>query len=306
MSLGVVCPGQGAQSPAMFALLDGHLAEAPALRACARVLGRDLDGIIAAAGDAFLQRNAVAQPLLCAYQLTVWSLLREALPAPRAFAGYSIGEFAAYGCAGAFDPEATVAIAAFRAQAMDAACSEPCGMAAVRGLSRRRLEPLAAAHGVEIAIVNAPDRIVVGGRSAGLQALLAELAPLGASVTPLAVHIASHTSLMASAAAALRRRLQQTAMAAPAVPVLAGIDGLPVYQPARAVETLSQQACQTIDWAACLQGLSEAGCRVILELGPGADLARMVRDNLPGIEARSVAEFHTLAGALQWVRRHLD
>lgn len=305
MTLGVVCPGQGAQSPAMFALLDGRLEDAPALRACERVLGRDL-AAIAAAGDAFLQQNAVAQPLLCAYQLTVWSLLREVLPAPRLFAGYSVGELAAYGCAEALTADATVEIAAFRAQAMDAACAEPCGMAAVRGLSRRRLEPLAAAHGVEIAIINAPDRIVVGGRSDALEGLLAALVPLGASVTPLAVHIASHTSVMAGAAAALRRRLEETPMTAPAAPVLAGIDGQPVYQPARAIETLSRQACHAIDWAGCLQGLSEAGCRVILELGPGADLARMAREHLPGCEARSVSEFHSLAGANQWVRRHLD
>ncbi|MFO1145168.1 MAG: acyltransferase domain-containing protein [Rhodospirillales bacterium] len=210
------------------------------------------------------------------------------------------------GRAGALTAEATVEIAAFRAHAMDAACTQPCGMAAVRGLSRRRLEPLAAAHGVEIAIVNAPDRIVVGGRSAALEGLLVAVVPLGASVTPLAVHIASHTSVMKSAAAALRRRLDETPMAAPAAPVLAGIDGQPVYQPARAIETLSRQACHTIDWAACLQGMAEAGCRVILELGPGADLARMAREHLPGIDARSVAEFHALAGAIQWVRRHLD
>ncbi|MFO1145169.1 MAG: hypothetical protein U1E33_00800 [Rhodospirillales bacterium] len=59
------------------------------MRTCERVLGRSLAEIIAA-GDDFLQRNAaIAQPLLCAYQLTVWSLLREALPPPRLFAGYS-------------------------------------------------------------------------------------------------------------------------------------------------------------------------------------------------------------------------
>lgn len=103
MTLGVVCPGQGAQSPAMFALLDGHLAEASAFRACERVLGRDV-AAIAAAGDAFLQQNAIAQPLLCAYRLTVWSLLREVLPPPRAFAGYRAGELATYGCAGALSP----------------------------------------------------------------------------------------------------------------------------------------------------------------------------------------------------------
>jgi [acyl-carrier-protein] S-malonyltransferase len=44
---------------------------------------------------------------------------------------------------------------------------------------------------------------------------------------------------------------------------------------------------------------------VLLELGPGADLARMARDRLPDISARSIAEFRTLKGAVAWVMRHL-
>jgi [acyl-carrier-protein] S-malonyltransferase len=92
---------------------------------------------------------------------------------------------------------------------------------------------------------------------------------------------------------------------APRSPVLAGIDGTPVLSRARAIETLARQTAQTILWHACLEGLREAGCTVLLELGPGADLARMARDRLPDIPARSIAEFRTLKGAVAWVMRHL-
>ena len=305
MSLGVVCPGQGAQSPEMFALLEGHPAAAPAMRALEDVLGRTIAGIVVAGADT-IQENMIAQPLLCAYQLAVWSMLRTALPPPRVFAGYSVGELAAYGCADALSVEATVELAAFRATVMSGACPDPCGMAAVRGLPQRRLEPLAAEHAVEIAIVNGADRFVVGGRSDGLARMTASASALGASVTPLPVHVASHTSLMAPATTAFRRRLEDGQMVAPKVPVLAGIDGTPVYQRARAVDTLSRQISQRINWAACLQGLFETGCSVLLELGPGSDLARMARDHLPDIPARSVAEFQALRGVVDWVRRHLD
>jgi [acyl-carrier-protein] S-malonyltransferase len=63
---------------------------------------------------------------------------------------------------------------------------------------------------------------------------------------------------------------------------------------------------ETIDWAACLDGLRERGCTVLLELGPGAGLARMARDRMPDIPARSVAEFNSLDGVLDWVGRQLD
>ena len=74
-----------------------------------------------------------------------------------------------------------------------------------------------------------------------------------------------------------------------------------MFAPAPAREALSAQLAQTIDWAACLDGLRERGCTVLLELGPGPGLARMARDRTPEIPARSVAEFQTLDGVIEWV-----
>jgi [acyl-carrier-protein] S-malonyltransferase len=305
MSLGILCPGQGAQSPSMFAPLAGQAEAGPALAAVEAALGLRIADLPDLAADA-LQANAVAQPLLCGYQLAAWAVLRPDLPRPRAFAGYSVGELAAHGCAGSLPADAVLDLAAYRARAMDAACPDPCAMAAVRGLTRPDLDALAAAHGVEIAIVNGPDRFVVAGRSGALADLVQAATVMGAGVTPLPVHVASHTSLMARAAAAFRDRLTAGPIAAPAVPVLAGIDGAPVRTRARAIDTLSAQIAGTIDWAACLRGMREMGCTVLLELGPGADLARMAREQLPDIEARSVAEFRSPSGAAAWVRRQVS
>lgn len=47
---------------------------------------------------------------------------------------------------------------------MDAATKEPAGLLAVRGLSRGALEPLCRAHECYVAIVNAPDQMLAGGR----------------------------------------------------------------------------------------------------------------------------------------------
>jgi [acyl-carrier-protein] S-malonyltransferase len=51
--------------------------------------------------------------------------------------------------------------------------------------------------------------------------------------------------------------------------------------------------------------LRERGCTVLLELGPGAGLARMARDRAPDIAARSVSEFNRIEGVLDWVAREL-
>ena len=51
--------------------------------------------------------------------------------------------------------------------------------------------------------------------------------------------------------------------------------------------------------------LREAGCAVLLELGPGIDLTRMARDRLPGVVIRSIAKLRSLDCAVAWVTRPL-
>jgi [acyl-carrier-protein] S-malonyltransferase len=189
---------------------------------------------------------------------------------------------------------------------MDEAFRGGGAMLALRGLDRTTVRALCARHGVEIAIVNDEDRIVVGGAPEAVAACGAEAQTRGAKATPLAIHIPSHTSLMQPAVAPFRRALEGVAWKRLSAPVLAGISGAPVFAPARAQEALAAQLAETIDWAACLDGLRERGCAVLLELGPGAGLARMARDRMPGIPARSIAEFNSLDGVLDWAGRELS
>ena len=67
MTLGILCPGQGAQHPDMLSMLDGEPAAEAVLAAAQAVLGRDLQQLVSQGGDE-IHRNVVAQPLLCASQ----------------------------------------------------------------------------------------------------------------------------------------------------------------------------------------------------------------------------------------------
>jgi [acyl-carrier-protein] S-malonyltransferase len=252
-----------------------------------------------------MQVNGIAQPLVCAFQLAVWAAIGDRLPPVGALAGYSVGELAAYGCAGALSPADVVALARRRALLMDEAFRGGGAMLALRGLDRAAVRALCARHGAEIAIVNDDDRFVVGGAPEAVAACGAEAQARGAKATPLAINIPSHTSLMRAAVAPFCLALEQAAWKRPLAPVLAGINGAPVFAPAPAREALAAQLAETIDWAACLDGLRERGCTVLLELGPGSGLARMARDRAPDIPARSVAEFNSLDGVLDWVARQI-
>jgi [acyl-carrier-protein] S-malonyltransferase len=299
MSLGILCPGQGDQSPTMFDLVPTDGASAEMLDVARDVLGEDPRRIPPEGRHC----NAVAQPLVAAVQLATWAALRDRLPPPRAFAGYSLGELTAHGCADALDAAAVVRLARQRAAAMDAASPDPGALHAVRGLRRAELEAVCGRHGVEVAIVNGPDRLVIGGGRAGLAACEPELVALGAKVTPLRVCVASHTSRMRPAVDAFRAALLASGLRDPPTPVLAGIDGAPVLTRARAIDVLSRQVAETVAWASCLDGLAEMGCSVLLELGPGSGLARMARDRFPEMAVRSVEEFRSLDGVVAWVSR---
>ncbi|MDR3682457.1 MAG: malonate decarboxylase subunit epsilon [Geothrix sp.] len=304
MGLGILCPGQGAQSAAMLDILAGGDRAEATLDLAAATLGVHPRELVGGPPERLFE-NAIAQPLVCAVTLAAWAELAPRLPAPLVLAGYSVGELAAHACAGTLEPEALFPLARRRAEGMDGACERPNGLVAVRGIPVADLESLCARHGVWMAIINGPDRAVVGGLADPLAAFGHRAQALGGSLTPLAVSVASHTPLMTPALGAFGAILAGTPMARPLVPVLAGIDGSAVLSAERAREVLLRQLDRPIRWWDCLRALQERGCTVLLELGPGSTLSRMATELFPGLEARSVADFKTLDGVLRWVEGRL-
>src|SRR3954471_13661965 len=114
----------------MLDLVRGEPEAERVLALASAVLDAPVADILSGPEEA-LFTNATAQPLICAVELATWAALSAQLPSPRVFAGYSVGELAAYGCAGALDAQAVVVLARDRARAMDMACPDPCRMSAI-------------------------------------------------------------------------------------------------------------------------------------------------------------------------------
>ncbi len=303
--LAILCPGQGGQHPAMLDLAAATPEGADALRRCAAVLGWD-PVARARSGGPEVYANALAQPLVCAAEIATWAALRGALPAPALVLGYSLGELAAYACAGSLTPEEAVLLAVERAAAMDAAAPAGAGLVALRGLSQSRSESLARACGAEVAIVNGPDHVVVGGAAAALAAVEAGAAAAGATAVRIPVCVPAHTSLLRAAVGPFAGALRRSPLRDPVVPVLAGTSALPVRTRAEAVDALSAALAARIEWARCLAAAAELGCTVFLELGPGGALAKMAAELLPEAAVRSAADFRSVAGIARWAPRALE
>ncbi len=257
--------------------------------------------------SAAIHGNKTGQILCCTQAMAAFAALRHGLGQRFVLAGYSVGELAAWGCAGLYDPATLIGLAVQRAEAMDRASGPDDGLAFVRGLGRAVIDELCERHDAAVAIVNPGDMVVIGGTRQALAALIDAAATAGAAkVGMLKVAIASHTPKLAEASTRFRRALSvPTARLPPRVRLISGIDGMAAQANAEGLDKLAAQISQTIQWAACLEACVEAGVDTVLELGPGNALAAMVGAAYPSLNARSVDDFRSLAGVETWLARAL-
>ncbi len=213
MTLAVLCSGQGGQHAAMFDLIEAEGLAAPLIARASDCARFDVVAAARSSASESMFANAIAQPLICAYQGIVWSLLDprlEAAGAPMAMvAGYSVGELASHGCARSLSWADVIALSRVRAAAMDAATGDDDGLVAVRGLPRAVVDPIVDACGVHVAIVNGDDQFVVGGRVDELESFASRVVAAGATAQRLPVRVAAHTPLLSRAVPEFREALSK-------------------------------------------------------------------------------------------------
>jgi malonyl CoA-acyl carrier protein transacylase len=115
----------------MFNLSADCSASEPIFAAAARHLGKDPRHFVREAAAEALFSDRAGQILCCTQALALWAALETARPQHAAIAGYSVGELAAWGCAGALDAYATLQLTHTRAAIMDAVAPEHSGLAGI-------------------------------------------------------------------------------------------------------------------------------------------------------------------------------
>lgn len=337
--LAIWCPGQGTQHQDMFELAfhDKAIAERVHGWMAGALPGLSLEKALA--DPALLFANPVAQPLITAATLANWEMIQAHLPAPTLVAGYSVGEVAACSVAGALPSFDAVCLAALRGQMMQA-CADATvqsadattlqagahtenaanridksrhpdhgpsqAMLSVSGLPLAATEALARQFGLFIAIETGDENCIVGGHHTPAVLMEEQARRQGARTGFLPIGIASHTPLMAAAVPRFRNALSHVLAKNPAVPLLAGVSAEVIGTADDIRRTLPLQLTNRIRWFACMDACAERGINVILELGPGSALSRMMHTRHPHIQTRSIADFRTLTGIRRWIDQRLS
>ncbi|MEY9969629.1 acyl transferase domain-containing protein, partial [Streptacidiphilus sp. MAP12-16] len=175
-----VFPGQGSQ----WALMAVELLECSAVFAermgeCAAALAPFvewslLDVVRGGAGEGWLDRVDVVQPVLWAVMVSLAEVWRSAGVVPAGVVGHSQGEIAAAVVAGALSLGDGARVVALRSRAIARGLAGRGGMVSVALPVERVVELLAGREGeVGIAAVNGPSSVVVSGEPGALEDLLA-------------------------------------------------------------------------------------------------------------------------------------
>lgn len=307
MSLAFLNAGQGSQHPGMGAdLYEAH----PAFRAVLDAAGVDFDlkTTMFTDPDGVLNLTEYTQPCMVAFAAGMTALLAERGIVPDYAAGLSLGEYSALQCAGVFTAPQAISLAAFRGKAMAAAAAgRPCGMTAVLGLDREKLQEAcrqaAGAGVVEIANYNCPGQLVIGGEQAAVDKAAALAKELGAKrCLPLKVSGPFHTSLLAPAGDALREKFKETAFGAMRIPVLFNCLGREMGPEDTIPALLEKQVQTSVYMEDTIRRLAELGVDTIVEIGPGKALIGFVKKTAPAIKTYAVetcADLDALSAALK-------
>lgn len=259
---------------------------------CARAADVDLPRLLTGAGDDELRLTENAQPALTFTGIALALLLRRRGVEPAAAAGHSVGEYAALCAAGALPPEEALRAVAERGRAMaEAAPAGTTTMAAVLGLAPAAIDAaLAGLENVWPANYNTPSQTVIAGTAGGVERASERLREAGARrVVPLNVSAAFHTPLVREAAGRVRRVLDTIDWREPALPVIANLTAEPYRNAAEIPDVLERQLSSPVRWSESIAALEGLGVAGYAELGPKRALTGMLRELVPGAEARNVA-----------------
>lgn len=307
MTLAMVFPGQGSQSPGMQADLAEHFDEVQQTYAeASEILDVDLWNLVQTGSTEKLAETTITQPAMLAAGVAAYRCWQKSGGADvTQMAGHSLGEYTALVCAGAVDFKDAMRVVKRRSELMQEAVPVGIGaMAAVLGLDDDKIMDLceeASTIGVaEPVNFNSPGQVVIAGHTRAVRQAVEYAKEHGARrAIILPVSVPSHSSLMREAGASLAETLNETEFRTPSITVVSAATAEP-YVDADDIRTkLSAQVYSPVLWVRTVTAMIDAGANRIVECGPGKVLAGLIRRIDKATPVTFIDNYDSLQKALQ-------
>jgi [acyl-carrier-protein] S-malonyltransferase len=296
----VVAPGQGSQTAGFLSPwleMDGVREQLETLSDAAKV---NLVEHGTLSDDATIRDTQIAQPLIVAASIVTGNVLLEGRRSTvSAFAGHSVGEFAAAALAGVLSNTDAMSLVGVRGRAMaEEAQRVSTGMSALLGGDSEAIATTLEELGLFAANMNGGGQVVVAGSTDALTALAAA-PPEGVRVIPLSVAGAFHTSFMAGAVETLRAAAAEVDAHDPTTPIYTNSDGTRVATGIRYRDLLVGQVSNPVRWDLCMESFTNDGVTGVIELAPAGALVGLVRRSIKGLPTVAVKTPDDLTAAIE-------
>jgi acyl transferase domain-containing protein/alpha-ketoglutarate-dependent taurine dioxygenase len=221
-----------------------------------------------------LRQTSLTQPALFAVEYALAKLWMEWGVKPAMMIGHSVGEYVAACLAGVLSLEDALMLVAERGSLIQRL---PEGAMLAVPLPEARITNLLG-EGLSLAAVNAPSLCVVSGAADEIDALHARLKAEGVESSRLHTSHAFHSQMMEPALAPFVERLGKVKLSAPSIPYVSNVTGNWITA-AEATDPgyWARHLRQAVRFADGLATLTKDRACVLLEVGPGATLSTLVR-----------------------------
>lgn len=246
---------------------------------------------------------------------------------PQAVIGHSLGHYAALNAAGVLSEADVIFLVGLRAQKLDARCPPKTHCMLAVELSRSSIDPFLANTDIEIACMNGPGQVVVGGFRNHIESLYRVLSSKGIESTILQTDYAYHTSQMDCVLQELIQDTQGVTLRRPSIPIICSLNGT----------VISDQGCfgpsyfadhlrNPVKFFEALRSAKDTSLvtpsTTFIEIGPNPILCRMIKTclgdfttTLASLDRRldtwkgftsALSSLYTTGAQIDWVGYHRD
>jgi [acyl-carrier-protein] S-malonyltransferase len=253
-----------------------------------------------------------SQLLIGIFQLGVFSILRHILGASEiSVAGYSLGEVPAFLSSINASLEECVEVLKYRTQLMTSLfIKEKEGTYDLLSIKGRfgfeEIESLCFKYHCEIAIINAENRLIIGGKVSDLQNMLSHSEEFRIDHYKfLAVYEPSHTSYYRTHSEKftefLKSKFSESSLR---YPIISPIKQRKIDDIHEEIILLGQELSTRLHWDKVCQLIPEYGYELIIDLGPGSAMTFFLKGSgarLYNQKIVTIANFRTLEGVREYV-----